>query len=357
MLIVSLVNIIAVLLAYLSRYPKYRYGFIGAVVLLICFYGIRYDYGNDYMGYFRDFVSYNLYDVVEYSTDSKDIERGWLLLNRLFAPLGFPTLVFFLTIIQFGTIYWLIKKYVDNKYRYLVLLVYLFSPGLMLTMLSMMRQALAMNIVLWAVPAILRKRFWLSLLLIYLAAQFHQTAYMMLVLPFTVFLMNLNKKMYIGVMIGLFVVLFFSGSFLSAQINFFVETYFDKFEYYTNQNNVQKLGSGLGFLLNIVFFLTFLFGDRHERLERSWFVKMLVISYIFIPLSFVIPLIVRVGYYFQIIGIVGLIPILLVCRKNVITYVIFGLYMFVVLYAYVVFFYSDVWTDKYMEYKTIFSVL
>ena len=173
--------------------------------------------------------------------------------------------------------------------------------------------------------------------------------------------MNLSKKIYISIMlglfVGLFVVLFFSGSFLSAQINFFVESYFDKFEYYANQNNVQKLGSGLGFLLNIVFFLTFLFGDRHERLERSWFVKMLVISYIFIPLSFVIPLIVRVGYYFQIIGIVGLIPILLVCRKNAITYAIFGLYMFVVLYSYVVFFYNDVWIDKYMEYNTIFSIL
>lgn len=357
MLIVSLVNIIAVLLTYLSQYPKYRYGFIGAAVLLICFYGIRYDYGNDYMAYFRSFMSYNLHDVVEYSTDSKGVERGWLFLNRLFASLGFPTLVFFLTIIQFGTIYCFIKKYVDSKYRYLVLLVYLFSPGLMLTMLSMMRQTLAMNIVLWAVPAILRKRFWLSLLLIYLAAQFHQTAYMMLVLPFTIFLMNLSKKIYISIMLGLFVVLFFSGSFLSAQINFFVESYFDKFEHYANQNNVQKLGSGLGFLLNIVFFLTFLFGDRHERLERSWFVKMLVISYIFIPLSFVIPLIVRVGYYFQIIGIVGLIPILLVCRKNAITYAIFGLYMFVVLYSYVVFFYNDVWIDKYMEYNTIFSIL
>ena len=235
MISVTIVNIIAVLLAYLGRYSKYRYGFIGAIVLLICFYGIRYDYGNDYMGYFRSFMSYNMYETIEYSTDSKDIERGWLFLNRLFAPLGFPALVFFLTVIQFCTIYWFIKKYVDTKYCYLVLFFYLFSPGLMLTMLSMMRQALAMNIVLWAVPTILRKKIWQSLLLIYLAAQFHQTAYVMLILPFTVFLMNLRRKLYVEVVFGLFVVLFFSGNFLSVQINFFVENYFDKFEFYINQ--------------------------------------------------------------------------------------------------------------------------
>ena len=357
MISVTIVNIIAVLLTYLSRYPKCRYGFVGATILLICFYGIRYDYGNDYMGYFRDFMSYNLYDVVEYSTDSKDIERGWLLLNRLFAPLGFPTLVFFLTIIQFGTIYWLIKKYVGNRYCYLVLFFYLFSPGLMLTMLSMMRQALAMNIVLWAVPFILKKRFWLSLLLIYLAAQFHQSAYMMLLLPFTVFLMNLSRKLYVGLMFGLFVVLFFSGNFLSAQINFWVENYFDKYEYYTNQGESEELNSGLGFILNLIFFSTFLFGDKHERLTESWFVKVLAISYVFIPLGFIIPIIGRIGTYFQIAGIIGLVSIKKECCKRIFTFGVWGIYVFMTLYAYITFFYSDVWIDKYMEYNTILDLL
>ena len=77
----------------------------------------------------------------------------------------------------------------------------------------------------------------------------------------------------------------------------------------------------------------------------------------FIPLSFIVPIIGRIGAYFQVVGIIGLVPIKKECSKRIYTFGIWGIYIFITLYAYITFFYNEVWVDKYMEYKTIINLL
>lgn len=96
MITVTIVNIIAVLLTYLQRNNQIRYGFGIAIFLLICFYGIRYDY----VAYLNHFQNINGQSNFELPTDSKDLEWGWVLLNRIFEPVGFFVLVFCLTVMQ-----------------------------------------------------------------------------------------------------------------------------------------------------------------------------------------------------------------------------------------------------------------
>lgn len=355
MILVTIINIIAILLTYLSRYRKCRCGFEIAIILLICFYGIRYNYGNDYPVYLLMFNEINSFSTVEYSTESSAIERGWIFLNRLFAPFGFFSLVICLTIFQFFTIYKFIKRYVSVEQYYISLFFYLFSSGLMLTMLSMMRQCVAMNIILWSIPFIVKKKYWYSLPLIYLAAQFHQSAYIMLFLPFTMFLFKLKRNTYIIISIFLFFVLFIADNFVAGQINNIVGMHFDKYNAYIEEGSKLQLGSGIGFLFNILFFMILVLFDRHKEGINSWLLKMFSISYMFIPLSFIVPLVGRIGTYLSIMGVVGILPIIDLDRQKRVIQIVISLFVFITLYGYITFFYSDVWRDAFMEYHTIFE--
>ena len=89
MIAVTIVNIVAVLLTFLSRYKNFRYGFEIAILVLIIFFGVRYNYGNDYPGYYDMFNEINSYHTLTIALGNMGIEDGWIVLNRLFAPLGF----------------------------------------------------------------------------------------------------------------------------------------------------------------------------------------------------------------------------------------------------------------------------
>ncbi len=65
-----------------------------------------------------------------------------MILNYLFVPFGWQSFITFLTIIQFGTVYWFINKYSDTKYMWIVFALYVLSSELMLVSLSMLRRRL-----------------------------------------------------------------------------------------------------------------------------------------------------------------------------------------------------------------------
>lgn len=101
MYIVIFVNTLAVLFSYLSKYNKFSYGFELAFFCLILFYGVRYNYGNDYISYWQMFDEIASYRSFVLFDDSVRIEPGWILLNKIFSRCGFPFLVFFLQFFNF----------------------------------------------------------------------------------------------------------------------------------------------------------------------------------------------------------------------------------------------------------------
>lgn len=355
MIAVTLINTLAVFLTFLSGSSRFRQGFGIAIIILICFYAIRFNYGNDYPAYLNMFNEINSYTYIEYSTNTYDIEPGWVFLNRLFAPFGFFALVIFITVFQFGTIYWLITKYVDRNYQYIALFIYLFSSGLMLTMLSMMRQCFAMNIILLSMPFILNKKFWISVPIIVLAAQFHQSAYLMLIMPFLIYLQYLNKKVYSIFFMILFISFFVAGNMLHDIIGNTIEMYFGKYSIYFEEDEKLQLESGLGFLCNIIFFMSLILMDKCDNSRQSLFMKMAAISYLFIPLGFITPLLGRVGTYFGVLNPIGMSTIFKYSKQKLILKGVCVLYLFISLYGYFTFFYSDVFQDGFMHYHTIIT--
>ena len=122
MLTVTIANFIAIILAASGRlFRKEKTMLLVAAIVLTLFYSVRTDYGSDIPAY-----KY-LFDMVSSASFSdllgiqERTEPGWMILNYLFVPLGWQSFITFLTIIQFGTVYWLINKYSDTKYTWMYL--------------------------------------------------------------------------------------------------------------------------------------------------------------------------------------------------------------------------------------------
>lgn len=354
MIAVTIVNTLVVLFCFLMRKNNAKSSFLISTIILTIFYSLRFDYGNDYNQYLGIFRIVN--DSSESSQYQVDvIEWGWVLLNRVFGSTGFFSLIIAITAFQFYSFYYVVQKYIKPEQYYIALFFYLFSCGLMLTMLSMMRQALAMNIILISIPFLFDRKYWAYTLMVLIAAQFHQTAYIMLAMPLTLLLFKLTKKQYIIIFALIFITAFIAESFIDEQIGIIIDSMFNKYEAYEEMDNDSKLTKGFGFFLNIVFFATMFVYDRHNNTYQSWFIKNMAFSYLFLPLSFIIQLIGRFGLYFNLIGVLGLCSLVEYSKSKLPLKMIMCIFTCITLYNYYLFFHSDVWIDKYMEFHTIFE--
>ena len=160
------IGLICVFLAYLGRYRRLSWGFGAAMTILFVFLAIRYEWGNDYRQYIDKFTVYNSIDEFNYSDPNERWEVGWIFLYRIFKPFGFFSLVIVLTAFEISVYYWFIKKYIPKEWYWFAVFIYVFNPNFMLTQSSMMRQTLAMCIVLLSIPYIYKKKVIIAALFI-----------------------------------------------------------------------------------------------------------------------------------------------------------------------------------------------
>ena len=205
MLVVTTLNIVVVLMAYLARDEKHRYLLAWAFAILIMVLGIRYGYGNDFFNY-EYFFNHG-----SYYKESEDPDPGWLLLNRLFKPFGFSTFVFFLTAIEHLMLYDLIRRYVSPNYYWLALFIYLFNPYFMLIGLSMMRQFLVQVLGFYAMELIYKRKWLQFLLIVIFSVSIHKVGLLLIPLAIIPFMSKrtYSRKMLLSfVGIGLFLIFF-----------------------------------------------------------------------------------------------------------------------------------------------------
>lgn len=354
MLIVTIANFFAIFLTFAGKLVrKEKIFFFIAIIFLIIFYSIRTDYGNDipvYMEMFREISRYSLSNLPSLEIEW---EPGWVVLNLLFAPFGWQTFLFFLTSIQFLTIYWLISKYVNSRYIWIIFAFYVLNANLLLTDLSMLRQALAMHIVAWSIPWILKNKFFKAGLLILLATTMHTSAYAAFILLLFPLIKNLSPKILATGFLIIFFCVYVSSNFVSNVFQFaFQSETFERYEAYSKNVSING-GIGLGVLLYIItaFSLLFIYTVKGKSLFFNYVFSLFVLT---IPFSYVIPSVARIGLYFNLIGIVSL-QNLLFQRKNIL-----GLILLIMLFGFIIisyfnFFESPVWKPHFSIYHTIFD--
>jgi hypothetical protein len=343
-----------VLFAFAEDKKLIKHGLKISFFIIFLFLALRYDYGNDYAGYLDGFYEVNKYSWIDY-TSTKELfhyEAGWVFLNRLFEPLGFFAMVAFLAAVNCYLLYRFIKKYVPTKYYWLAIFLYTFTPNLMLIQLSAMRQTVAILIFLVAFDYLYQKKIIPYVLLVLLASTFHSSATILLVVyPLSLMNWKINNTIAAGILLT-YISLFFMSETLAPIINKLIAFYFERYEVY--QDDKTTLGTGLG-LMYFTFLLGFIvFSAKKYKLENALIIKLSVINFMITPLSFIIMMIARIGYYFEPFFIVAIIFSAIKCRsisKLGLVLVIIAM----TFYGFFNFFYNEIWKEKFYTYNTIFT--
>lgn len=133
-----------------------------ACIVVAIYYGIRYNYMPDYMGYYRTFENY-CYPNFVYDPDFEHMEIGWYYISKLFVPLsvpyGFFAFVFICSCIFAFGVYRVLKVFeIDQSLLPIVMIGYFTVPATTV-LCSAQRQFLVTGIFLIAYSYFLYGKF------------------------------------------------------------------------------------------------------------------------------------------------------------------------------------------------------
>ena len=334
-----------------------------AFLLLFLFAALRYDFGNDYMSYFNNYVAIRHGNLEIYGEE---------FLFTLFNYLS-PSFTFLIFVSSFGflfVVYQLLKTNLPPENIWIGLFIFLFSPYIFLVNLSAIRQCLAMLLFIIAVCYISnhdRNRFPVYVILILAASFIHKSA----VLLFPVYFIANDKpirKTDVGILFAVVTFLLINQNVFSEFINSVLRLFDDKNYYsYFHSDNSNSLRSILLALIPLCYLLFNSF--RMQGKSLIW-IKLSIISYVLSILAFQSTSLIRVRMYFEIFSILAIPQIFLAVNKETITviseetepahsffsvinrYVFPAMIILICLLKYYSFFRDPVW-KSFLHYKTI----
>lgn len=343
---------IAVLFAYLGRYRNFPFGLKLSFVCIFIFLALRYNFGNDYKSYLEIFTEVNRYASFDLFDKTIHADPGWILLCKLFKPFGFFAMIAVLALFNSIIYYRFIKKYVPKKYYWLAIFLYVFTPGFLLTHATAMRQSLAIGLFILSLDYLFKKDAIRYYVCVALASLMHSSALILVPLYLLSFVNWRLNKIAVVLMVGVFASLFVFVQELGPYINFVIGTYFKSYEVY---QEAVAVGTGIGVLYSAFLFVIILWYERFQNKETALVFKVAILSFLFIPLGFLIALIGRMGMYFAPATFIAL-PVILVYIKKVNYKMIFiASLLLMTMYNFFQFFRSETYRQAFSTYQTIFS--
>ena len=355
------ISLFVILLAYLEYKKKCNNGLALGFIVLTIIMGLRFEYGNDFISYSVKFIQNNNFSFSFSDLKKCEIEDPiWFLLNRLFGSFGFQWFVAFVTIVNSFAYYYLIKKEFPPHLWPVGLFIYFFTSSFFPMELSMMRQGLAMALIVLAVPYIIDKEMVRPLVLLVLAMGIHSSA--LICMPFILLLyldFIKSKKIVALVFLGVFVIFFAAKGFIlnimSSTLNSFdaLEKFDDKYllgDKY-EASAAKSLFGLIMYFFPVVVCLRSLVLCRDERIVKY------SILYIFGTFLFltdqIIPMMGRLAWYFTIFSIVAL-PYAFdkISIKQLKPWLII-FFIVLTLKEYNDFFHAENWKGSFLEFKTI----
>lgn len=346
------VGLCSVVFSMLNRKIRTTYGLKLSFVLIFIFHAIRYDYGNDYMKYLDDYIDINQFSLFDMNYGEYYYEPAWVFLCRLFKPFGFFALVASMALFTSIVYYRFVKAYVHADYYYYSVLIYFFSPELMLIPLSAMRQSLAITIFVYSIQFVIKRNIAKYALCIAIASAFHISAIALLPVYFLAYLNWRIHLLSVVYLFALYYSFFVVPMLIYSGFNNLIGTVFEK---YLRFEGTTVINTGYGLIFISFLLLIILIYERYQRQEISLLFKIAAISFFIIPASFPIPMLGRMGMYVQPVLIV-VYPYVIMSMKNMLLkYSIMVSIIAFTLYKFFLFFQSDVWVNKYSTYTTVFD--
>lgn len=348
------VNILAILFAYLAKYKEFKFGLKLSFLIIFIFLALRFDFGNDYMTYYKDFITLSSFSSIDFFDKTLYYEPGWLLLIRLFKPFGFFALVMCLSLINCIIFYFFIKRYVQVQYFWLAIFIYVFTPGFMLVHASAMRQSIAINLFIFAIPYIYKKDFIRYLICIVAGSFFHFSSIVLIPVFFLVFLNWKINNFWGSIIFLVFISLFIFGDSISPILYEIIGNFFQEYEGYIG--TAAELGTGVGVLFLSGLLLFIIFYSRYQPKEINILFNIAIIGFMFIPIGLLVAMVSRVSMYFTPVTIV-VYPILITkIKKRIQKFVLTFFLIAFTLYSFYSFYNSEIFGKAYGNYKTIFSL-
>lgn len=352
---VLIISIFVVILAFLARYNNVRYLFEFAFFIIFIFTAFRFNYGTDYANYHEIFNTISNYTSIHQIHSKLFLaEPAWLILNYIFKPIGFFGFIIVLSAFLCYTFYSLIKKYVDPKYYWMAVFIYVFSVDLMWIQFSAIRQALSIAIFIHSVKYLNEKRHPLVFITMNLfGGLFHSSAYLMV--PLVVFsFKRIKKSKLTGLIIwAVFWFLLFWGEMYLSQIKDLTillsgDRYTSRFTHERDFSPTLIGSIAWGTLLSIVIYYA-----RYQKENKKnlfYLTSLHSMVYVIGPLIW---LAARMGYYFAPFSIVAY-PLIMQHEKNKILKTgIFTIFTIYLLYRLTNFFELDWVISGYSKYQTI----
>lgn len=366
MFVVTLTNILALFFTILDSKRILRNGLFYGFIIITVIACIRYNYGNDYMAYMRDFERAGQYtfsyifenqEQLQYSDAAfKDI--GAITLFRIFHPFGFFFFAGLISLVQGCIYYQFIKENVRREYYWIAIFLYIFQFEFYLLPMSMIRQGLSIALFVWSWHFIKRKKIVIPILLALISISIHKSAVIFAPFIFIARYMDFYNGKLLSLIL-LFTLVFMIGT--SSLVNSIFEEIaaVEAFSIYIDSYGDEASGE-MGLIRKILAFLPFALSlysisRTSTSLENRTLLFLSTIGVLILPFTSIIALILRVCFYFNIFTIVA-IPISLISFKNkVVRYCLCTFILLCTAYQYFDIFLNSVYTKSYAEYHTIFS--
>jgi hypothetical protein len=352
MLIVLLLGIICVFTAYLSRFKESQWGLKLSFILIFLFLGLRYNYGNDYKTYYLMFSAISKESLTDLFNPLPLYEPGWVIINWLFKGMGFFSMNIFIAAISCIIYYNFIVTFLDKKYYWLAVFIYIFYPGFMLLHSTAMRQSLSIMLFVYSYKFIVDRKFTKYFLTSVLAISFHYTAVILIPIYLIVFFKKRVNLLLGGILFFIYTYLLFFGSNIAPYMKLLINNFYEKYDAYSDPSAVS---SGLGFIYYTFLFVLILYFERFQINSISRLFKISIVGFFFIPLPLIIDMTGRMLMYFTPATIVTY-PILaktIISPYSRLAFITF--FILISLFQFIQFMYSDIYNPYFFEYNTIFS--
>lgn len=368
-MIVSLFScILAVLFCLTDRNKPYRKfgGLETAFIILGIFLSIRYEFGNDYNAYlnnFKEFSSYSfgLTELDKWASLQARGEYGFVILNKIFEPVGFFGFIIFLSIFSLFALYRIIKKYVPTNWYWLAVTILAFNPSFLIVGIAgAIRQWIAVTIFVLSFDLIRRKKIIPFIVTMLIASTIHTTA--LAIIPFfLIIFFNVDKFSKTKVAILSFIVVLWFIIIPQVGYELFLPLFQDEnMEYYTGYMSADTGYNIFGISSLLVIGIPFLCLSQINRMDNDLRLMCLIVmcSILFIPMVSVNTMIGRLAWYFSIFSIVvypKTMEILSQRGKTLLVKIVVVALLVYYVYLFIAHFLDPLWYDTSYHFHTIFE--
>lgn len=327
------------------------------ILLLPCVIYVsgRYGYGNDYFPYMEIFDHVKISGIASAANSYERIEYGWILLNAYFPTSSFTLFVIFISFFHFFAVLKLLKYAALNKTSLFGILIYVFQPLNMLTLLSAMRQSVALTFLVMGMKYVIEGKAIKYSLMVAIASFFHFSAISLLPIYFIYKYLHRINMLYILIftIILILAVLVFPDQINLALFDFIASSSaLNKYDVYFEAGTLSS-GAMLVFHGFIIMILSYCFNK--ERDYARLFILITIIGSMFAVLSASLLILQRFIVYFSLFSMVS-IPLSVRVLPHTIHRIGFSvIYILYVFFMYFNAFSNDDWMLGFGDYNSIFK--